>query len=198
MLLSLILAQVLTATQPTGQLQPISATSCSAGQFVNAISTSGSGTCGVPSGGGSSPTYVVLTANRTNATTSYADITDLIIPVGANERLDIECRMNYAANATTTGIGIGWTGPASPTLTFGQMTAPLTTATVGGTNSTGNDTGGVTTASVLAAAGNTAIFKGSWLNGANSGNVQMRFKSEVAIANAIIIQAGSWCKYQAF
>lgn len=146
---------------------------------------------------GSGPTYVLLTANRTNATTSYADITDLVIPVSANTRYDIECKMIYSANATTTGIGIGWTGPASPTLVGGQMRSGLTSATVGGTTSVGNDTGGVTTASV-ATSGNFATFEGFWSNGANSGNVQMRFKSEVAVAAAIVIQAGSWCKYNSY
>lgn len=328
MLLSLILAQVLTANPDTGQLSPITATSCSAGQFVKTIANTGAGTCAAASGSGdllaannlseltatastartnlglgtlatqsgtfsgtssgtntgdqtnisgnaatvttnanltgivtstgnatsiadgaialaklangtagnvvtysaagaitvaatgtsgqvltsngagaaptfqtpaagSGPTYVRLTANRTNATTSYADITDLIIPVSANTRYDIECRLIYSANATTTGIGIGWTGPASPTLVGGQMIAGLTSATVGGTTSVGNDTGGVTTASV-ATSGNFATFHGIWSNGANAGNVQMRFRSEVAIANAIVIQAGSYCKYNVF
>lgn len=243
MLLSLILAQVLTANPDTGQLSPITPTSCSAGQFVKTIANTGAGTCAAASGSGDLlaannlseltatastartnlglgtlatqsgtfsgtssgtntgdqvvPTYVRLTANRTNATTSYADITDLIIPVSANTRYDIECRLIYSANATTTGIGIGWTGPASPTLVGGQMIAGLTSATLGGTTSVGNDTGGVTTASV-ATTGNMATFKGIWSNGANAGSIQLRFKSEVAVAAAIVIQAGSYCKYNVF
>ena len=197
-MLWLLLAQVLVVSQPNGARVVMSPTSCPGGQFVNAISTSAIGSCATPAGG-SGPTYVVLSANRTNATTSYADITDLIIPVSANTRYDIECRLNYAANATTTGIGIGWTGPASPTLTNGRMIAGLSGgATVGGTNSVGNDTGGVTTSSVLASAGNTAQFWGIWSNGANAGNVQMRMKSEVAVASAIVIQAGSFCKFNTF
>lgn len=148
---------------------------------------------------GAGPTYVVLTANRTNATTAYADITDLIIPVSANTRYDIECRLNYAANATTTGLCVSWTGPASPTLTNGVMTSILTGGiTAGACNSVGNDTGTATASSSLATAGNTATFKGIWSNGSNAGNVQMRFKSEVAVASAIVIQAGSFCKYNTF
>lgn len=175
---------------------PVVVTTCSLGQFVTGINSTGVHTCATPAGG-SGPSYVVLTAARTNATTSYADITDLVIPVTENQRLDIECRFVYSANATTTGIGIGWTGPASPTRTGGLMTAGLTSATVGGTTSVGNDTGGVTTASV-ATTGNFATFKGFWINGANAGNIQMRFKSEVAVASAIVIQPSSFCKYQAF
>lgn len=196
MLAALLLLQV-TYAVPGESAKPISATTCTGGQFVNAISVNGVGTCATPSGGGSGPTYVLLTAARTNATTSYADITDLVIPVAANTRYDIECKLIYSANATTTGIGIGWTGPASPTLSAGMMTAGLTSATVGGTTIGGNDTGGVTTASV-ATSGNVATFEGVWSNGANSGNVQMRFKSEVAVASAIVIQAGSWCRYNSY
>lgn len=177
-------------------VSPVVVSTCSAGQFVTGINTGGSHTCATPVGG-SGPTYVVLTATRTNATTSYADITDLVIPVAANQRLSVECRFVYSANATTTGIGIGWTGPASPTLTSGRMFSGLTSATVGGTTVIGNDTGGVTTASV-GTTGNAATFTGFWSNGANAGNVQMRFKSEVAIASAIVIQAGSWCRYSTY
>lgn len=167
---------------------------CAAGSYARGIDATGAAeNCTVATG----PTYVLLSANRTNATTSYADITDLVIPVAANTRYDIECKFIYSANATTTGLGIGWTGPAPPTLAGGIMTSGLTSATVGGTTSVGNDTGGVTTASV-ATSGNFATFEGVWSNGANAGNVQMRFKSEVAIASAIIIQAGSWCRYNAY
>jgi len=169
---------------------------CAAGSYARGIDATGAAeNCTVASGGG--PTYVILTADRTNATTSYADITDLVIPVSANTRYDIECKLVYSANATTTGLGVGWTGPASPTLSSGRMTSGLTTATIGGTTSIGNDTGGVTTASV-ATSGNSALFEGFWSNGANAGNVQIRFKSEVAIASAIVIKAGSWCKYNSF
>ena len=163
-----------------------------ASQFLN-----GQGAWATPAGGGGGATYVVLTADRTNATTSYADITDLSFAVSAATRYDIECLFQYNANATTTGIGIGWTGPASPTFTTGQMISGLTGATIGGTTIVGNDTGAVTTASV-ATTGNSATFHGVWSNGANAGTLQMRFKSEVAIAAAIIIKAGSFCKYSTY
>jgi hypothetical protein len=167
-----------------------------AGKALTYVASTNSFGCNTISGG-SGPTYVVLTANRTNATTSYADITDLIIPVAAGTNYDIECKFIYSANATTTGIGIGWTGPASPTQTGGRMHAGLTAATVGGTTIIGNDTGGVTTAST-GTTGNFAVFEGFWRNGANAGSIQLRFKSEIAIANAIVIQAGSWCKYNSY
>lgn len=138
------------------------------------------------------PTTVILSADRTNATTSYADITDLVFSLAANTRYKISCIFKYDANATTTGIGIGWTGPASPTFVTGRMVSSITAATVGGTVSNGNDSGSVTTASAATTA-NSATFDGIWSNGSNTGNLQMRFKSEVAVASAIIIKAGSAC-----
>lgn len=147
--------------------------------------------------GSDGTTYVVLASDRTNATTSFADITGLSWAVAANTRYDISCRFPYDANATTTGLGIGWTGPASPTLTRGQMVSPLTAQTVGGTVIIGNDNGSTTTASV-ATAGNVATFDGLWSNGANAGTLQMRFKSEIAVAAAIIIKAGAWCRYHVY
>ena len=161
--------------------------------------TASTNTFGCNTISGSGPTYVLLTQNRATAVTSYADITDLIIPVSANTRYEIACFFNYAANATTTGLAIGWTGPASPTLTNGIMSSVLSGGiTTGASNSVGNDTGTATASSSLNTAGNTATFRGMWSNGANAGNVQMRFKSEVATANAIVIQAGSFCKYNTF
>ena len=77
------------------------------------------------------------------------------------------------------------------------MVAGLTSATVGGTTSVGNDTGGVTTASV-ATTNNAATFEGIWSNGANAGTLQMRVKSEVAVASAIIVKTGALCAYQVY
>lgn len=156
----------------------------------------GDGTWATPAGG-SGPSYVVTTADTTNATTSYANITGLSFSILASTRYRVSCILPYDANATTTGIGVGWTGPASPTLTRGFMTSGLTTATVGATTIQGNDTGAVTTASV-ATTGNIAHFEGIWSNGANAGTIQMRVKSEVAVASAIIMRTGAMCSYAVY
>jgi len=156
----------------------------------------GDGAWATPAGG-SGPTYVVTTQDTTTAVTSYADITGMSWSVAASTRYRISCVFAYDANATTTGIGIGWTGPASPTLTRGQMVSQLTTATVGGTVSAGNDTGATTTATP-ATTNNVARFEGLWSNGSNAGTLQMRLKSEVAVASAIIVRTGSVCSYAVY
>lgn len=155
--------------------------------------------CGTDqTGGGGGSTYVVTTADTAStASTSYQNITGLSWSLAASTRYDIECKILYSASATTIGLGIGWTGPASPLITTGRMTSGITTATVGGTVSVGNDTGASTTASV-ATTGNNATFEGFWSNSSNAGTLQMRFKPETATANGITIKAGSWCKYSTY
>ena len=153
--------------------------------------------CGTDQTGGGA-TYVVTTADvASTASTAYQNITGLSWSLAASTRYDIECKILYAASATTIGLGIGWTGPASPLLTTGQMRSGLTTATIGGTTSVGNDTGAVTTASV-ATTNNHAFFEGFWSNGTTAGTLQMRFKPETATASGIVIKAGSWCKYSTY
>ncbi len=151
----------------------------------------GDGTWATPAGGGS--TYVVLGSNvSSSASTAYQNITGLSWSLSASTRYEVECDILYNASAITIGLGIGWTGPASPLLTSAIMVSGITTATVGGTTIVGNDTGGVTTASV-ATTNNHARF-----NGTNGGTLQMRFKPETATASGIVIKAGSWCKYNTY
>ena len=136
---------------------------------------------------------MVLSVDRVSATTAYADIVGLSFPVVANARYWVDCALPYSANATTTGIGVSWTGPAAPILTSARMISGLTTQTIGGTTIAGNDTGAATTASV-ATTGNVALFTGIWSNGSSPGSVQLRFKSEVAAVNAVTIKAGAVCR----
>lgn len=157
------------------------------------------GSVGPTGPAGAGATYVVLGADVTNATVSYANVTGLSWAVAATTRYDVSCLLAFTANAITTGLGISWTGPASPTLTHGLLTHLITTTTTGGMQSVGNDSGAVTTGSANAAPTlNTARFEGTWANGATAGTVQLRVKSEVAIASAIVIKAGSWCRVSTY
>lgn len=158
-------------------------------------------TCGSDQtgGGGGGTTYVMLSADVVNATTTLADLTGLSWAVAASTNYDISCKIAYTANATTTGALFTWTGPATPTLVSGRMVVGLTTTTIGSATLTGNDSGAVATSSVAASPVlNHASVDGIWRNGINAGTLQIRFRSEVAVANAIVAKAGSICQYSTF
>jgi hypothetical protein len=146
------------------------------------------------------PVFYTLSADVTKSTTSptWGNITGLSFPVEANTNYDIVCQIAAVSAATTTGFGIGWTGPASPTLTSGQFVSPTGGQAIGGTTTEGNDTGNATTGVGVAtpqiAAG---VFMGMWRNGSTAGTVQMRFRTEVD-TSAVTIKAGSYCKVTAF
>lgn len=158
---------------------------------INGTSVLGSGDL-VVSGGGGGPSYVVTTQDTINGTTAYADIVGLSFAVSANTRYRVSCLIPYDAASTTNGIGISWTGPASPVLTRGRMGAALSASTLGGTTIVGNDTGSFITGSA-ATTNNLAVFEGIWSNGANAGTVQMRVRAESAATNAMIVRTGAMC-----
>lgn len=118
--------------------------------------------------------------------------------IGLMVMLVLGVAVHASAQITGTGgIAVSWGGPASPTLTRAFMNSGLTTQTVGGTTINGNDTGATTTASV-ATTNNVAHVEGIWSNGSNAGTIQLRVKSEVAIANAIIVRTGAMCSYMVY
>lgn len=170
---------------------------CQAGQFVTALNDASTPTCAAPAGGGGGGTYIVLASDVTNATVNYANVTGLSFAVAANTRYDIECKILYNASAATNGIGISWTGPTGATVMMARMISGIGTQTVGGTTIAGNDTG-LTTSASAGTTNNNAVFEGMWANGSNAGTLQLRFRAEAAATNAIVIKAGSFCKYSVY
>lgn len=139
-------------------------------------------------------THVTLSADRTSAVTSLADVTDLSFSLAASTNYEIECKLAYTANATTTGILLSYTGATSPTLASG-----IAQTTTGGVNLAAADSGVATTSSTVATPTlNYALLAMNYRNSTNTGTWQLRFASEVAVANGIIIKAGSFCKYRTY
>jgi hypothetical protein len=136
--------------------------------------------------------YAFLTADRTNSTTTYADVTDLGFSVAASTNYEVVCSVVYQTAATTTGIGLALNGPASPGLAAGQFVTN-TAATTTGSMTFNAYNGGTATTGVQTASSNTyGTFRAYFRNGTTAGTLQLRFKSEVAASNAIV-KANSYC-----
>lgn len=136
-----------------------------------------------------------LTADVSNNTTTIANVTGLSFPVAASTDYRMRCSLMYRSAATTTGIKVSVTGPATPTAVTGMFTTYVSAAAAatvqgglfraydGGAASSGVDTINVDTPGVL-----DVTFR----NGANAGTLQVRFNSEVGTSN-VTIKAGSSC-----
>lgn len=134
-----------------------------------------------------------VTADQTDTTGAFVDVTDLGFAVAANTVYVFECRFMTNSAASTTGVQIAFNGPASPTnFNYAGIASTSATAITVPTGTTYNSTTG-------AATGATATqnlqqnFGGTLENGANAGTFTARLQTEVG-GSAATIMRGSWCK----
>lgn len=135
-----------------------------------------------------------VTADVTNATTSWADITALETPIVSGKVYAFQAWLIHQTNATTTGARFGVTGPTMTILGSGfhQITASVTAATFGMSAAvTAADTGFVVETTGPGAVNMTAII-GGYVAPSADGTFKMRCQSEVAIAGGLVVKAGSW------
>jgi hypothetical protein len=123
---------------------------------------------------------VYLTGNYTNATTTFSNVASgntLQFAVGASKDYHIQCDILYSGSATTAGLKIQFTGPASPTAVWYSLNA-FTAAT---TYNTANTIVGFSNSIGTATTPTTALFPAVinfWLrNGANAGTVVLQAAS---------------------
>lgn len=147
----------------------------------------------VPAGGGL--TVLNKTADQINATVTAVDVSDLIVALTAGQILHFRAYLVLDANADTTGIQLAINGPA---IGAGQITCTI----VSWTSATAFVTSGITAYETFvnntASPGTTRRIHeihGIIVNGANAGNFALRFRSEVAVANAVVCRKGSWMQY---
>lgn len=144
------------------------------------------------SSGGSDPwTTVVLGADHTNTTTTPTTVPTLSFPVAANTQYAVECFLSVSAAATTTGVQITVTGPASPTAV--TITRDYsTTATAAGRLSL-SALGALNATASAGTAASIDMITMILRNGANAGTLGLQLDSEVA-ASAVTIRQGSHCR----
>jgi hypothetical protein len=138
--------------------------------------------------------WVRVTADVTNATVSFADVTGLSVNVVANKNYMFEAELIHQTNASTTGAQFGIGGVSMTTMIAGiiSVVTPSATAAV---LSSGVATA-INTAASVETTGPGAVNAPARLTGAftpsASGTFAVRCASEVAVAGGLVIKAGSW------
>jgi hypothetical protein len=141
-----------------------------------------------------------VTADVVNATVAFADITGLVVPVGANRKYAFQAMLFHHGNATTSGHRFAVNGPAAPTaLKVGSWSSNspigLDMVDIGVNVQTAYDTAlgaYADTPGATAANAMVTMIYGLLENGANAGNLAIRCASEVAVAAGITVHRGSW------
>ena len=149
------------------------------------------------SGGGVTTTSAIMTSTQASTVVTYANVTQLALPLDANGVYLVDCFVTFRSAATTTGLGLGFTSP-SGCRCMCEIVVPVTSTSVASavrtftpTAAIAANTGNTLGTGVTAINSNhTARISGIIRNGATSGNFQIQFRSEIA-ASAITLQVGS-------
>lgn len=140
---------------------------------------------------------LLVTADVTNATTSFADITGLTCSVESGKDYNFLANIYHQTNATTTGARFGINGPTMTSMILAgihQITASVTAATYGSSAAvTAVDTAAVVETTGPGTNNFLAIISG-WIKPSAGGTFAVRCQSEVAVASGLIVKAGSWCR----
>lgn len=136
---------------------------------------------------------LMVNADVTNATTSFADITGLICPVKAGKTYAIEASIIHINNATTTGSRFGFNGPAMTYMIAGTIDT-VTQSVTASVHSAGAVTAletAITAQTTGATSNRMALISGIIVPSAD-GIFAMRCQSEIAVASGLIVRRGSW------
>jgi len=168
------------------------------GQVLSVDSTQPTGLkWSTPTSGGESEAVVVLTSDRTNATTSFADITDLTFtPLGGKTYI-IEAWLVFQSNTAGCGIKFSANGPASPTAYVMNAQVPIGLTLYASDSNMASRAYNTGTASASVDAINSnllATIDCVLVNGANSSPFTLRFGAETT--GTVKVLAGSTLRYR--
>jgi len=146
-----------------------------------------------PAGGAESENVVIATQDTANATTTLANATGLAFDVLANSEYLIEGFIVWDTSATTVGIKLSATAPASPTLMTGHFITDAANGTPDSSSFNANDVTVTTSASPFTT-GCLAALHCILKTGANAGTFQIRFAAETT--GTVTVKAGSVLRYR--
>ena len=138
-----------------------------------------------------------MTATQQSTSTTLANITQLVLPVEANSIYEINAFVTFKSAATTTGLNIGMLTP-NASRNMVEIVVPITSTasatqlrTIFPNAAVATNAGNVLGTGVAATNSNhTARISGIINTGANAGNCQLLFATEVN-ASAVALQVGS-------
>lgn len=137
-----------------------------------------------------------VTADVTNATTSFADVTGLTVALKSGKKYAFESHLFHISNATTTGAQFGVNIGAVPTVlmvgTIDTVTASVTASVHSAGTVTARDT--AATAQTTGSAAVTLGILSGFIQPSADGTFAIRCASEVAVASGLIVKAGSWLR----
>ena len=146
-----------------------------------------------PSGG---TAVVEKTADQGLTATTFANITDLVVPIAANSVISIDGIFTFHSPVTTTGFRFGvlpvTVVPVRFLFTFEYQTSATAWATFTQTGTVPNMV--ATTASYVANSGIFCKVTGQVESGALAGNLQFQGATEV-LNSAITVRKGSSLRY---
>lgn len=187
---------VATALTIAGATQTVSSSTCPALSNISGV-PAGTTINGVPctiGGACSAYTTIQLTGTYSATTTSFTNITDGTHTFGftaaANTNYEMECHIFSQATATTNGLLVQITGPASPTnviasvIQFTSLTASLN-GVVGYGGSSGSTVGTANT-------NFETTINFSLQNGPNAGAVNVLGAG--VVAGSVTVAKGSYCR----
>ena len=145
---------------------------------------------------------VKLTADQalTASSTTFQDVTALVLPIGANEEIEFEVILRAGAPSDIPDLKVGITGPSGAAMAIFGGIGPAITVT-------DNSSGSMYTAAIASFAGvnwltyglvnespTLIVLKFTVINGTTAGNVQVQAAQNTSSTDVVTIYAGSSMK----
>lgn len=130
------------------------------------------------------------TVDRVSTSTAFADVGDLVVPLKPNRAYVFQAHLIWSSSATTEGGNFSFNGPATPTNLQWWREVWTSASAHTSERQTTYDSGTLLTAGPGAAFWPVHLY-GHVENGANAGNLALRWRAETGGANSMTIRRGS-------